>query len=236
MDKPISYQAYQDLADSYAALVPTKDYNAYYDRPATLSLIDDVLGQHVLDAGCGPGIYTEILLNLGATVTGLDASENMLKHAQYRVGDRARLLHGNLDSPLSQFQDQEFDGILSALTITYIQDLQVLFKEFHRILKPQGWFVFSTEHPFFAFFYFGLENYFNTQAVVSTWKSFDKPIYMPCYYHSLSTLTDALIDNGFAIERILEPLPDYQFKAVNPASYAKRMNTPSFIHFKAIKK
>ena len=38
--QPIAYTAYQKLAQSYADLAPTKDYNAYYDRPATISLLD----------------------------------------------------------------------------------------------------------------------------------------------------------------------------------------------------
>ncbi|WP_279387450.1 hypothetical protein [Rubrobacter taiwanensis] len=30
-----------------------------YERPATLSLLPDVAGKRVLDAGCGPGVYSE---------------------------------------------------------------------------------------------------------------------------------------------------------------------------------
>ncbi len=41
-------------------------YNALYDRPAMLSLIGDVDGRLILDAGCGPGLYAEELLARGA--------------------------------------------------------------------------------------------------------------------------------------------------------------------------
>lgn len=233
---PIAYRAYQELAESYADLVPTKDYNAFYDRPATLSLLEEIAGQKVLDAGCGPGIYTEILIQKQALVTALDVSENMLEYARQRNGDQARYFLADLELPLHFLLENEFDGILSALAVAYIHDLKVLFKEFNRILKPDGWFVFSTEHPFFGYTYFGLENYFNTQIVSSTWKSFDKKIEMPCYYHSLAHITDSLLQNGFEIEKILEPLPTSDFKKVNPNGYAKRMNFPSFIHFRARKK
>ena len=53
------------LADDYARLIDTKPHNAYYERPATLALLPDVNGMHVLDAGCGPGIYAEELLKRG---------------------------------------------------------------------------------------------------------------------------------------------------------------------------
>lgn len=32
--KPLAYDAYQDLADPYAAHIATKPHNAYYDRPS----------------------------------------------------------------------------------------------------------------------------------------------------------------------------------------------------------
>jgi hypothetical protein len=54
---------YDELAEAYAARVETKPHNAYYERPATLSLLPDVKGKRVLDAGCGPGVYTGWLVN-----------------------------------------------------------------------------------------------------------------------------------------------------------------------------
>ena len=53
-DKPIALDAYETLAEAYAAVVDTKPHNAYYERPATLSLLPEVRGKRVLDAGCGP--------------------------------------------------------------------------------------------------------------------------------------------------------------------------------------
>jgi 2-polyprenyl-3-methyl-5-hydroxy-6-metoxy-1,4-benzoquinol methylase len=58
---PVSREAYDKLASSYSARAPTKPHNAYYERPATLSLLGDVRGGRVLDAACGPGIYAELL-------------------------------------------------------------------------------------------------------------------------------------------------------------------------------
>ena len=53
--KPLALEAFEQLAEAYARLVDTKPHNAYYERPATLSLLPDVAGLRVLDAGCGPG-------------------------------------------------------------------------------------------------------------------------------------------------------------------------------------
>lgn len=235
--QPIAYDSYQNLAEAYARIAPTKDYNAYYDRPAMLSLLpENMQGQSILDAGCGPGIYSEILAKAGAIPSGIDISENMIEHARERNGDRVRLFVANLEEPLTMFKDQEFDGVLSALAITYVQDLERLFGEFGRVLKHEGWFCFSTEHPFFSYQFFELENYFDTQLVSCQWTGFTtEPITMHSYHHSLSCITDALLLNGFSIEKILETKPVPEFAEKNPLSYLKRMRFPSFIHFRARK-
>ena len=64
--KPIAYDAYQRLADAYASRIDSKPHNAYYERPAMLAMWPDLRGKYVLDAGCGPGVYSEELVLRGA--------------------------------------------------------------------------------------------------------------------------------------------------------------------------
>jgi 2-polyprenyl-3-methyl-5-hydroxy-6-metoxy-1,4-benzoquinol methylase len=83
--EPVAREVYDRLADAYAARAPTKPHNAFYERPATLSLLGDVAGKRVLDAGCGPGIYAEELVARGAEVVGFDASGRMVELARKRL-------------------------------------------------------------------------------------------------------------------------------------------------------
>jgi SAM-dependent methyltransferase len=236
MPKPIAHDTYEAIADSYAELAPTKDYNAYYDRPAILSLLGDLRGLNVLDAGCGPGIYTQLLLQRSARVTGIDISEKMLFHARRRNADKARFIKANLEQPLVDLMDGEFDGIVSPLAIAYVRDLSALFREFSRVLKPNGWVVFSTEHPFFAYDFFKIDNYFETRPVSCVWSGFnDTQIEMHSYYHSLGCICDALTANGYCIERVLEAKPTPEFRKQDPEGYERRLRFPSFIHFRARK-
>jgi len=236
MNDSLPQECYNELADSYAAIIDTKPHNAYYDRPAMQSLVPNVKGKSILDAGCGPGIYTEWLLHNGAKVTAIDANEKMLHHAKIRNGDTAIFYRANLEEPLSFLSDSKFDGIVSALTITYCRNLTAVFSEFSRILKRDGWFVFSTEHPFFSYKYFKIENYYETKEVSCIWNGFGKPVIMKSYYHSLSTMTDALTCNGFLIEKVLEPMPVEEFAKHDPEGYNKLLKFPLFIFFRAIKK
>jgi ubiquinone/menaquinone biosynthesis C-methylase UbiE len=235
MKESISQQAYDELADSYAARIDTKPHNAYYERPATQSLLPEVSGQFVFDAGCGPGVMTEWLLSHGAQVVAVDANEKMLAYARKRIGNRARFERVNLEEPLSSVENETFDGILSSLTITYVKDHATLFAEFRRILKSNGWLVFSTEHPFFSYRFFNIDNYFETKEVSCDWHGFDKVVRMPGYYHNLGEICEALSTNGFLIERILEPKPIRQFELADKEGYDKLMRFPLFICMRARK-
>lgn len=232
MKKPIAYGAYQKLADAYAAMIETKPHNAYYERPATRSLVGNVRNKRILDAGCGSGINTEWLLNQGAEVVGIDVSDKLLEHAKKRNGNHAVFYQADLEKPLSFLSDKFFDGIFSALTITYVEDLTSLFAEFKRVLKKSGWFVFSTEHPFSAYNFFKIENYFKTRLVMSEWIGFGKKVKMRGFYHSLGCVSEALSKNGFVIEKILEPKPTREFKDINLQEYKRLMKFPMFICFR----
>lgn len=233
MSEPIANQAYDQMAEAYARKVDTKPHNAYYDRPAVQSLLTDLTGKTVLDAACGTGVYTEWLLAQGAEVVGVEANERMLAYARERNAGKAVFYQANLEQPLDMLADAQFDGIVSALTISYIRDLERLFGEFRRVLKPGGWLVFSIEHPFSAYQYFKVQNYYTTQQVSCIWRGFGEPVEVKSYYHSLATITEALAVNGFWIERIIEPLPTEEFGQTDPEGYQELLTFPGFIFVRA---
>lgn len=47
-------KAYEHLADAYNAKIDNKPHNAFYNRPNTLKLIDEVKDKSILDVACGP--------------------------------------------------------------------------------------------------------------------------------------------------------------------------------------
>jgi ubiquinone/menaquinone biosynthesis C-methylase UbiE len=235
MKPSIPQRAYNSLADAYAAKIDVKAHNAFYERPATLSLIDEVAGKRILDAGCGPGVYTQWLLERGAQVVAFDANAKMLAYARKRTADRATFFQANMEEPLSFIDTDSIDGIVSALAITYVRDHKTLFAEFNRVLHSRGWLVISTEHPFFSYGYFKVPNYFKTKKVSSIWKGFGKPVRVPSYHHSLGSICEALSGNGYTIERIIEPKPTGRFRKVNQKEYQKLMRFPLFICIRARK-
>jgi SAM-dependent methyltransferase len=234
--KPIALDAYEALADAYAAAVETKPHNAYYERPATLSLLPEVAGKRVLDAGCGPGIYAEWLVERGAEVFAVDASPRMIELARRRLGDSAEVREANLAEPLSFLDSSSFDIVLSPLALDYVEDWSSAFSEFHRVLRPAGHFVFSIHHPSFDLSYYKTDHYFETEVVVCEWRGFDQVrVLMPSYRRPLSATLNTLVEAGFRIERILEPQPTEEFREADPKHYQELSRQPCFLCIRAQK-
>ena len=233
MKDPICKESYKEIAPEYAARISTKPHNAYYEQPALRSLIPDVMGKTILDVGCGTGVQTRYLVDNGARVMGLDASPEMLSYAKKDLGNQAEFSLVNIEEDLSFLGRETYDGIVSALTITYIENLDKLFKQLRNLLKTGGWFVFSTEHPLYSFQYYQLENYFKTQKVERMWGGLGKKILMKSYHHSMGCVMDALLNNGFCIEKFLEPLPTDEFREKDPKTYDELCKSPVFMCFRA---
>jgi SAM-dependent methyltransferase len=233
--KFIAYDAWETLADAYAEQADTKPHNAYLEKPATLSLLPDVKGKRVLDAGCGSGSNSEWLIRHGAEVTAFDATPKMVGHARKRLGDAVDVRLHDLRDPLSFLGDNTIDLVLAALVMDYIEDWVPVFQEFRRVLRGDGVLVFSVGHPFIDYFQAkGSEDYFRVERVEMWWTTWGTPVLMPSYRRPLENITNALYEAGFAIERLIEAKPTLKYKEADPEGYEKVSKRPSFICIKAI--
>lgn len=235
-DKPLALDAYEILAEAYASVVDTKPHNAYYERPATLSLLPEVNGKRVLDAACASGFYSEWLIARGAEVVAIDASPKMIQLTRRRLGENADVRQADLSKPLTFLDSESFDIVLSSLTMEYIEDWYSTFGEFYRVLRAGGHFVLSVTHPFFDYTYFKSEKYFETELVGSVWRGFDTVrVHMPSYRRSLEETLNPLIEAGFRLEKILEPRPTEEFKQADTEDYEELMERPCFLCIRARK-
>ena len=99
-------------------------------------------GKSALDVGCGAGLLTEPLARLGAKVTGIDASPEVIavarEHSErmgleidYRAGDVQRL-------------EGQFDLITAMEVIEHVADSAAFVKALAKRLSPKGLLVMST--------------------------------------------------------------------------------------------
>ncbi len=229
-------KAYEDLAVEYNAKIDYKPHNAYYDRPNMLKLIGEVKDKSILDAACGPGKYAEILISKGAIVTGFDISHRMIELAKKRNKNAGVFYVQDLASPFSNLNDNSYDKIVCALAMHYVEDWNSTIQEFHRVLKDNGQLIISIEHPFFEFNYFNSTQYFNTEAVKCIWKNFGKPIELNSYRRPLEACIMPLTNNGFFIDKLIEPKPTKEFEKTDPKHYKELNEFPAFMCIKAIRK
>ena len=231
-NNPIAKAAYDEMADTYEEDVKTNAYNAELEFPATSSLVPNVDGKRILDAGCGTGFYTKWLVEQGADVLGIDVSDEMLSHAVEQVSDSAEFRQADLGEPLDFAASESFDGIVSALALSYVRDWDQVFSEFNRILTSGGFLVFSTGHPLDQFppENEGGENYFETEKLHKEWE-----VDVPYYRRPFSKMLDPVLSNGFRIDTIVEPQPTEKFKELRPERYEKESRYPVFLCVQATK-
>ena len=92
-------------------------------------------GDRVLDAACGTGDLAIIAAKHGATVTGLDFSEQMLVRAR-RKAPELEWVHGDLLA--LPFAEDSFDAATVGFGIRNVADLKGGIDELRRVLKPGG--------------------------------------------------------------------------------------------------
>jgi len=97
-------------------------------------------GETVLDAGCGTGRVTRLLLERlpAGRVIGIDASPSMIERARENLaefGDRIELEVGDL---LALEPTDPVDAIFSNATFHWVLDHPTLFGRLHAALRPGG--------------------------------------------------------------------------------------------------
>lgn len=224
--------SYQGIAATYAQQVDSRPMNAYYERPATLSLLPPLDGLRVLDIGCGSGWYAEQYVARGAQVTSFDLDAQFVALTRARLGDRATVLQANLAEPLAFAADASFDLAVAPLVLHYLRDWAPALGEIYRALAPGGRLVFSTHHPFMDWQQFKCENYFAIDLLDDYWRGIG-PVQF--YRRPLTAISAALLQAGFMIERLLEPAPTEGYRQASPEWFARLSANPWFLFVRALK-
>jgi SAM-dependent methyltransferase len=223
---------YEPFAAAFERHAADSPYNAHYDRPAMLQLLGDVRGLSVLDVGCGPGFYAEALVDRGASVTAFDASPDLVRRAQLRVGSRADVRVWDLERPLTWLTDEDFDVALMALVIHHIDDRVRALSEVHRVLRPGGRLVLSTTHPTSDWLFLG-GSYFDRGVVEETWQADWRVRY---WRQPLEAWCQEFADAGFLIEKLVEPLPAATMGDKYPEDRKRLEQSPGFIAFSLLRR
>jgi SAM-dependent methyltransferase len=102
---------------------------------SVLERLDPQPGERILDLGCGDGALTIEIERAGASVVGVDASEEQIAAAK-ALGLDARVMSGD-----ALTFDTEFDAVFTNAALHWIKNASAAIDGVRRALKPGGRFV-----------------------------------------------------------------------------------------------
>jgi ubiquinone/menaquinone biosynthesis C-methylase UbiE len=109
--------------------------------------------KRILDAGCGSGHFTEIVLercDSDATVTCFDLSLEMLRRGRRKIkSDRS--MPATADITRLPYRDSSFDCVICGWVLEHLPDPRTGLREIARVLEPRGrLLILTTETTFFG--------------------------------------------------------------------------------------
>ena len=202
-------------------------------------MMPDLKGKKVLDLGCGFGEHCRQFVNRGAEkVVGIDISEKMLEVARVENCD-PKITYLNMPmEDIAALQDT-FDIVISSLAFHYVEDFEGVIRNIHNLLKENGIFIFSQENPLCTChsggnrwtrdengnkLHLNLADYGVEGERKTVWFVDD----VKKYHRTFSTIVNALIEAGFTIEKMIEPLPTEELLEKYP-DYGDLFHKPDFL-------
>lgn len=103
-------------------------------------------GQPILDLGIGTGLIAALFQKAGLEVYGIDVSEEMLEVCAQKNVAR-ELAVRDVSRPDWPYRDERFTHLVSCGLFHFLsaRNLEVVFGEAHRVLKPGGTFGFTAK-------------------------------------------------------------------------------------------
>ncbi len=92
----------------------------------------------ILDIGCGGGLLCEPLNRLGATITGIDASDNNIEVAKFHSKEMNLNIKYIRCSPENLNFKNEFDVILNMEVVEHVSNVSLFIQNCSKLIKKNG--------------------------------------------------------------------------------------------------
>ena len=109
-------------------------------KPVPHAWFGELDGKRILGLACGGGQQMPVFTALGAKCTVLDYSEAQLKSEREvaaREGYEIECVRADMTKPLP-FEDNTFDLIFHPVSNCYVEEVEPIWRECYRVLKPGG--------------------------------------------------------------------------------------------------
>ena len=98
----------------------------------------------ILDIGCGGGLLSEPLSRLGATVTGIDASDRNIKIAKMHLEKSKLNIDYYCSSPEKFVVKEKFDVVLNMEIVEHVENVDFFLLKSSELLKKNGLMFIAT--------------------------------------------------------------------------------------------
>lgn len=206
-------------------------------------LFPNLNGKRVLDLGCGYGWHCRYAVDLGAAhVTGIDASEKMIREAKKRNA-APEIEYRVCSLEAYEYPEETCDCVISNLVLHYIADLDAVYRKIRLTLTSGGVFLLNIEHPVFTAGvnqdwlydsrgkpqYWPVDTYFYPGARVTRFLGHE----VTKQHHTLTQILMGLTRAGFLLEAVVEAMPDPEM--MNLPGMSDEMRRPMMLLVKALK-
>ena len=195
-------EAYNRWAKNYDSIInATRDIEgkAYRERLSTIKF------DNVLEIGCGTGKNTEWLLAKSKSIIAADFSEGMLAKARAKIDNKIVQFIKTDVREQWQFNNNSFDLISFSLVLEHIENINFIFKEAKRVLKPGGFIYIGELHPFKQ--YAGSKARFEVE---------DGVFELECFIHNISDYLNIAKSHQLECVEIMEWFDDKDAKNIIP--------------------
>lgn len=226
---PVSHETYEKAGKGEwdVFLTPTK--------PVPHAWFGELKGKRVLGLASGGGQQMPIFTARGAHCTVLDYSEEQLdseRKVAEREGYEIRIVKADMTKPLP-FETEEFDLIFHPVSNCYVEEVQPIFKECFRILKPGGVLLCGLDNGINYIFDEEERQLFNTLPFnplknVEQMKQLEQGDDGVQFSHTLEEQIGGQLEAGFVLTHLYED--------TNGQGNLHEHNIPTFIATRAVKK
>ena len=177
-----------------------------------IAAVGPMEGRRVLDLGCGAGGASVAIARRGARVIAVESSTARLtqaRHAADVAGVKDEFHHSDL-ADLAFLRADSVELVVAVYSLAGVQDLGRVFRQLHRVMRPEGALVLSLPHPMALMLEPDTDDQqtpyltrtaWSDQAI--TWRSGgDEGV---SHVHQIGDLFTTLLRSNFRVDALAEP-------------------------------
>ena len=184
-------------------------------------------GRRVLDLGCGAGSGSVALARRGARVIAVESSTARLAQARHSAdiaGVKVEFHHSDL-ADLAFIRADSIELVVAVYSLGGVQDLGRVFRQLHRIMKPDAALVMSLPHPFSMMLELDNDEQQTPYLTRTAWSEHphawraggDEGV---THVHQIGDVFTTLIRSNFRVDAIVEPAPEADRRSIHSSPIA----------------